>query len=81
MTEEGEEGTIVTEHMDKPLEENEVGPTSIDVTDERISIGQIMILSQDQKPYTIILKNYVLYTKSVEIMKLRNYLQQLWSFL
>ena len=38
MTEEGEEGTIVTEQMDKPLEESEVGPTSIDVTDARISI-------------------------------------------
>jgi hypothetical protein len=37
MAEEGEEGTIVTEQVDKPLEESEVGPTSIDVTDEQPS--------------------------------------------
>ena len=38
MFEEGEEGSIMTEEIaDKPLEEREVGPTSIDVTDERIS--------------------------------------------
>ena len=38
MFEEGEEGSIITEEVaDKPLEEREVGPTSIDVTDERIS--------------------------------------------
>ena len=38
MFEEGEEGSIITEEIaDKPLEEREVGPTSIDVTDERIS--------------------------------------------
>ena len=38
MFEEGEEGSIITEEIaDKPLEEKEVGPTSIDVTDERIS--------------------------------------------
>ena len=39
MAEEREERAIVTEQMDKLLEESEVGPTSIDVTDERISIG------------------------------------------
>jgi hypothetical protein len=33
MLEEAEEGSIMTEEMDKPLEESEVGPTSIDVTD------------------------------------------------
>ena len=38
MFEEGEEGSIITEEIvDKPLEEREVGPTSIDVTDKRIS--------------------------------------------
>jgi hypothetical protein len=38
MFEEGEEGSIMTEEIvDKPLETREVGPTSIDVTDERIS--------------------------------------------
>ena len=37
MFEEGEEGSIMTEDGDKPLEEREVGPTSIDVTDEQIS--------------------------------------------
>ena len=38
MFEEGEEGSIMTEEIaDKPLEDREVGPTSIDVTDERIS--------------------------------------------
>jgi hypothetical protein len=38
MFEKGEEGPIMTEEIDdKPLEEREVGPTSIDVTDERIS--------------------------------------------
>ena len=38
MFEEGEEGSIITEEIaDKPLEEREAGPTSIDVTDERIS--------------------------------------------
>ena len=35
MAEEGEEGIIVTEQMDKPLEESELGPTSIVVTDEQ----------------------------------------------
>ena len=31
--EEGEEGIIVTEQKYKPLDESEVGPTSIDLTD------------------------------------------------
>ena len=53
MTEEGEEGTIVTEQMDKPLEESEVGPTSIDVTDERISIGPTSIDVTDEQPSTV----------------------------
>ena len=34
MWKEGEEGSIITEKMDEPSEEIEVGPTSIDVTDE-----------------------------------------------
>jgi len=37
MWEEREEGSIMTEEVDKPLEESEVGPTSIDVTDEQLS--------------------------------------------
>ena len=53
MTEEGEEGIIVTEQMDKPLEESEVGPTSIDVTDERISIGPTSIDVTDEQPSTV----------------------------
>ena len=53
MTEEGEEGTIVTEQMDKPLEESEVGPTSIDVTDERISIGPTSIDVTDEQPSAV----------------------------
>lgn len=39
MSEDREEGLIMTEEMDKPLEETRVGPTSIDVTDEQNSIG------------------------------------------
>ena len=38
MQEEREEGSIMTEEMNKPLEESEVGPTSIDVTDEQASL-------------------------------------------
>jgi hypothetical protein len=39
MSGEGEEGTITTEDISKPLEERELGPTSLDVTDDRVSIG------------------------------------------
>ena len=53
MTEEGEEGTILTEQMDKPLEESEVGSTSIDVTDERISIGPTSIDVTDEQPSAV----------------------------
>jgi DNA repair exonuclease SbcCD ATPase subunit len=53
MTEEGEEGIIMTEQMDKPLEESELGPTSIDVTDERISIGLTSIDVTDEQPSTV----------------------------
>jgi hypothetical protein len=38
MQEEREEGSIMAEEMNKPLEESEVGPTSIDVTDEQASL-------------------------------------------
>ena len=38
MSEDREEGLIMMEEMDKPLEETGVGPTSLDVTDEQISI-------------------------------------------
>ena len=37
MAEEREERAIATEQIDKPLEESEVGPTSIDLTDEQPS--------------------------------------------
>ena len=53
MTEEGDEGTIVTEQMDKPLEEREVGPTSIDVTDEMISIGPTSIDVTEEQPSAV----------------------------
>ena len=53
MTEEGEEGIIVTEQMDNQLEESEVGPTSIDVTDERISIGPTSIDVTDEQSSTV----------------------------
>jgi hypothetical protein len=43
MLEEVEEGSLMTEETDNPLEENELGPTSIDVTDQRISIGPTSI--------------------------------------
>lgn len=39
--EEREERSIMTEEMDKPLEESGVGPTSIGVTDEQTSIGEV----------------------------------------
>jgi hypothetical protein len=41
MSEDREEGLIMMEEMDKPLEETGVGPTSIDVTDEQISVGEV----------------------------------------
>jgi hypothetical protein len=43
MSEEGEEGSIITEDMRKPLEKREIGPTSLDVTDDRVSIGPTSI--------------------------------------
>lgn len=41
MSEDREEGLIMMEEVDKPLEEMGVGPTSLDVTDEQISIGEV----------------------------------------
>ena len=41
MSEDREEGLIMMEEMDKPLEEMGVGPTLLDVTDEQISIGEV----------------------------------------
>lgn len=50
MSEDREEGLIMTEEMDKPLEETRVGPTSIDVTDEQISIGEVPLAElQEEK--------------------------------
>jgi hypothetical protein len=49
MLEEVEEGSIVTEEIEKPLEENKVGPTSIDVTDEPVSIGPTSIDVTDEQ--------------------------------
>jgi hypothetical protein len=41
MWDEREERSIMTEEVDKPLEESEVGPTSIDVTDGQLSTVEI----------------------------------------
>jgi hypothetical protein len=49
MLEEVEEGSLMTEETDNPLEENELGPTSIDVTDQRISIGPTSIDVTDEQ--------------------------------
>ena len=51
MWEEREERSIMNYEVDetnKPLEESEIGPTSIDVTDERISIGPTSLDVRDQ---------------------------------
>ena len=50
MSEEEEERSQITEEIDNPLEENEIGPTSIDVTDERVSIGPTSIDVTDEQP-------------------------------
>ena len=50
MSEEEEEQYQITEEIDNPLEENEIGPTSIDVTDERVSIGPTSIDVTDEQP-------------------------------
>ena len=41
MSDDREEGPVMIEEMDKPLEEMGVGPTLLDVTDEQISIGEV----------------------------------------
>ena len=43
MSEDREEGPVMIEEMDKPLEEMGVGPTLLDVTDEQISIGEVSL--------------------------------------
>ena len=48
MLEEGEESSMA-EEIDIPLEESEVGPTSIDVTDEAISVGPTSIDVTDEQ--------------------------------
>ena len=49
MSEEGEEDSIITEDMSKPLVESEIGPTSLDVTDDRVSIGPTSIDVTDEQ--------------------------------
>jgi|GEM_PF-734697 len=49
MSEEAEEGSIITEDMRKPLEKREIGPTSLDVTDDRVSIGPTSIDVTDEQ--------------------------------
>jgi chemotaxis protein histidine kinase CheA len=49
MSEEGEEGSIITEDMSKTLVESEIGPTSLDVTDDRVSIGPTSIDVTDEQ--------------------------------
>lgn len=49
MWEEREERSIMTEEMDKPLKESEVGPTSIDVTDEQISAGEVPVAKRQEE--------------------------------
>ena len=49
MWKEGEEGSIITEKMDEPSEEIEVGPTSIDVTDEQPSTVEAPSAEQQEE--------------------------------
>ncbi|MGH9925057.1 MAG: hypothetical protein ACRD5B_06725 [Nitrososphaeraceae archaeon] len=50
MSEDREEGLNMIQEMHKSLEETRVGPTSLDVTDEQISIGEVPLAEiQDQK--------------------------------
>ena len=49
MLEEVEEGSIMTEEIERPLEESEVGPTSIDVTDEQASTVETPPAEQQEK--------------------------------
>lgn len=51
MSEEVEAAPIITEDIDTKPEEREGGPTSIDVTDKQISIGEApAIVPQEEKP-------------------------------
>ena len=56
MSEEKEEEPLTTGEMDKPFEERGDGPTSIDVTDKQISIGEVPTavpqkeIVQEEKP-------------------------------
>jgi chromosome segregation ATPase len=49
MSEEEEGRSQIIEEIDNPLRENEVGPTSIDVTDERVSLGPTSIDVTDEQ--------------------------------
>jgi|GEM_PF-2012404 len=59
MSEENEEEPLTTGEMDKPFEEREEGPTSIDVTDKQISIGEVPTavpqeeIVQEEKPKSL----------------------------
>jgi hypothetical protein len=44
-----EEGSVMTEEIDRPLVESKVGPTSIDVTDEQVSTGPTSIDVTDKQ--------------------------------
>ena len=44
-----EEGSTMTEEIDRPSEESKVGPTSIDLTDEQVSIGPTSIDITDEE--------------------------------
>jgi chromosome segregation ATPase len=44
---------LMTEEIERPLEESQVGPTSIDVTDEPVSIGPTSIDVTDEQASTV----------------------------
>ena len=51
MSEEKEEGPIMTEELDKPLEERVARPTSLDVTENQFSISEVPVAEpQEEKP-------------------------------
>jgi hypothetical protein len=49
MSEGSEEGAITIGEMDRPIEEKEVGPTSIDVTDNQDSIGEVSVTEPQEE--------------------------------
>lgn len=55
MLEDEEEGSNMIEGVDNPLEEVNVGPTSINVTDEQISIGPTSIDVTDAQVQIVVL--------------------------